>query len=276
MVDVYRQIIDRLSESKRVLLTTHVRPDGDAIGTTAALAMAMRKAGIDAEVLLLSHLPTKYAFIFNENKILHHDAEKGWPASLSMDRFDALLVADTGTWSQLPALRERIETWNKPKIVLDHHLTQENWADIKLVVSEAAAAGEIAAELIETWEIPIDSAMATALYVAIASDTGWFQFSNTRPFTHRLAATLMEKGVDTDRIYQHLYQNERAERVVLQCRAMQSLQLLAGGRLAVMHISRDDFTDTRTQAPDTENLINIPLQIRSVEVSLLITESPEP
>jgi phosphoesterase RecJ-like protein len=284
MSDVYRQIIEQLSGCKRVLVTTHVRPDGDAIGTTAALILAMRKAGIDAEALLLSHLPSKYAFVYQENAIVHHDVEKGWPGEPQgvegklnpfFNRFDALLVADTGTWSQLPGLRERIGGWDVPKIVLDHHLTQESWASLKLVISEAAAAGEIAAELIEQWDIPFDAGMATALYVAIASDTGWFQFANTRPFTHRLAATLIEKGVDTDRVYQLLHQNERAERIALQSRAMQSLELLADGRLAVMAIGKDDFAATKAHVPDTENLINIPLQIRTVEVSILLTEPPE-
>jgi phosphoesterase RecJ-like protein len=275
MIDTYRKIIDTLSRCKRVLVTTHVRPDGDAIGTSAALVLALRKVNIDAEVLLLSHLPTKYSFVFRENNIIHIDVENGWPDKFPFERFDALVIADTGTWSQLPGLKERIQNWRVPKIVLDHHLTQEEWADIKLVVSEAAAAAEVVAELIEQWEIPIDSAMATALYVAIASDTGWFQFSNTRPFTHRLAATLIEKGVDTDRIYQMLYQNERAERVVLQTRAMQSLELLAEGKLAVMRISKDDFAQTAARVPDTENLINVPLQIRTVEVCILVTEPPE-
>lgn len=275
MFDAYQQIIDQLSKCKRVLVTTHVRPDGDAIGTTGALVMAMRKAGVDAEVLLLSHLPSKYSFVFKDNGIIHHDAEKGWPQTLSFDRFDAFMVADTGTWSQLPGLKERISNWNVPKIVLDHHLTQEDWATSKLVVTEAAAAAEIAAELIAQWGIDIDPGMATALYVGITSDTGWFQFSNTRPYTHRLAAMLMEKGVDTDRIYQMLNQNERAERVALQTRAMQSLEILANGRLAVMRISKEDFTETHAHVPDTENVINIPLQIRTIEVSILVTDPPE-
>jgi phosphoesterase RecJ-like protein len=272
MTDQYQQIIDVLSRSKRVLVTTHVRPDGDALGTSAALVLAMKKKGIDAEVLLLSHLPTKYRFVFEETGIVHHDVEKGWPEHFPFEKFDCLLVADTGTWSQLPGVQERIARWNAPKIVLDHHLTQEDWADHKLVITEAAAAGEIAAELIELWDIPLDSNMATAVYLAIASDTGWFQFSNTRPYTLRLAATLMEAGVDTDRLYQLLYQNERAERVALQARAMQSLELLADGKLAVMTVRKKDFEETKAGVPDTENLINIPLQIRTVEVALLFTE----
>jgi phosphoesterase RecJ-like protein len=270
--DIYQRIIDTLASCKRVLITTHIRPDGDALGTCAAMVLGMRKVGIDSHVLLLSHLPHKYAFVFKEFAIPHTDVEKEWPADFDFTKFDALLVLDTGTWSQLPGLRERVANWNIPKIVVDHHLTQEDWATLKLVVTEAAAAGEIVAELLEQWEIPFDKQIATALFLAIASDTGWFQFSNTRPYTMRLAALLMEAGVDTDRMYQMLYQNERPERVALQTRAMQSLELLADGRLAVMTVRKSDFEETRANVPDTENLINIPLQIRTVEVAILITE----
>jgi phosphoesterase RecJ-like protein len=275
-MDAYAQVIEVLSKCRRVLLTTHVRPDGDALGSTAALAMALKKRNIDAQVLLLSHLPRKYAFIFTGNAIVHHDAETVWPATLSLDSFDAFVVVDTGTFSQLPGLKEKILAFDKPRLVIDHHLTQEDWADIPLVVKTAAAAGEIIAELLSRWAIPLDAPIATALFLAIASDTGWFQFSNTHPDTLRLAATLMEAGVDTDRLYQLLYQNERKERLALQTRALQSLELLSDARLAVMRLSKADFTETQAGVPDTENLINLPLQIATVEVSLLFTEPTTP
>src|SRR3954449_5421645 len=118
-MDSYQQVIDILSRCRRVLLTTHVRPDGDALGSTAALAMALKQKGIEAEVLLLSHLPRKYAFVFQENQIIFHDAEPGWPVGLSLDAFDAFVAVDTGTWSQLPGLRERVLAFSKPRIVID-------------------------------------------------------------------------------------------------------------------------------------------------------------
>jgi len=276
MPDAYQQIIETLSRSRRTLVTTHVRPDGDALGTAAAMVLALRKKHIDSEVLLLSHLPRKYSFIFQDNNIPFFDVEQSWPDPFPLDRFDTFLVVDTGTWSQLPGVRERVGNWSVPKLVLDHHLTQEDWADVKLVVTEAAAAGEIAAELLAQWDIKPDAPIAIALYLAIVSDTGWFQFSNTRPYTMRLAAMLMEAGVDTDRLYQCLYQNERAERVALQTRVMQSLELLMDGRLAVMRVTKQDFDETHANVPDTENVINLPLQIRTVEVSILVTEPREP
>ena len=272
MPDPRQQIIDTLSRSKRVLVTTHVRPDGDALGTAAAMVLGMRKAGVASEVLLLSHLPRKYSFVFQENDVPSRDAEQGWPADFSLDAFDALLVVDTGTWSQLPGLRERIENWNVPKLVLDHHLTQQDWADVKLVDTTAAAAGEIAADVLDAWKIPLDRPIASALFLAIASDTGWFQFSNTKPRTLRLAARLMEAGVETDRMYQALYQNERAERIALHTRGQQSLELLEGGRLAVITLRKKDFEETNASVLDTENLINVALQIRTVDVSMLVVE----
>jgi phosphoesterase RecJ-like protein len=271
-MDSYQEVISALAITKRVLITTHVRPDGDALGSAAALAMGLKQRQIDAHVLLLSHLPRKYAFVFQENSIQFYDAENGWPERLSLDEFDAFVAVDTGTWSQLPGLKEKVLAYAKPKLVIDHHLTQEDWADIKLVVKEAAAAAEIVAGLLARWEIAIDGKIASALFIGIASDTGWFQFSNTRPYTMRLAATLMEAGVDTDRLYQLLYQNERKERVTLQTRAMASLVLLKEGRLAVLRISKKDFEETGANVPDTENLINVPLQIATVEVSLLLIE----
>jgi phosphoesterase RecJ-like protein len=274
--DPYQKFIDALATRRRVLITTHVRPDGDALGSTAALSLGLRKIGIASEVLLLSHLPSKYAFIFQDYGVQSTDVEKGWPETFSLDKYDAVLVADTGTWSQLPGMKERMESYRGAKLVLDHHLTQESWADVKLVDTKAAAAAEIVGELLIRWDIEIDKPIATALYLGIVADTGWFQFSNTSPHTLRLAAKLMEAGVDTDQLYQYLYQNERAERIALQTRAMNSLELLADNRLAVMRVTKSDFAQTNAGVPSTENLINVPLQIATVQVSLMFVEPTEP
>jgi phosphoesterase RecJ-like protein len=274
--DSFGAIIDALATKKRVLVTTHVRPDGDALGSSVALILGLRAKGIDAELLVLSKLPRKYAFVVTDNAVVVHDADAGWPAALSdLSRFDALAVCDTGTWNQLPGLKDRVSGWRVPKLVIDHHLTQEDWATTKLVVTGAAAAAEVVGELLDRWGVPLTPAIGAALFLGLASDTGWFQFANTRPQTFRLAARLVEAGVDTDRMYQLLYQNEAAERFALQARAQQSLELLAGGRLAVMRVTASDFAETGGSVADTENVINLPLQIRAVQASILLTEPPE-
>jgi bifunctional oligoribonuclease and PAP phosphatase NrnA len=272
-------IIERLSDSQRVLITTHVRPDGDALGTSAAVHLALRSHGIASEVLLLSKLPTKYSFLMRDTGASHRAIDP--PASDAPPRewyeqFDTLFVVDTGTWSQLPTISDVMKSWKPAStLVMDHHQTQEPWGDVRWVDTTASAAGEMAFDLLRAWPgVTIDQAMAEALFVAITSDTGWFAFSNTSPRTLRACAELMEIGVDTDALYQRLFQNERPERLLLQVRAMRSLAFLAQGRVARMHITNADFAETRANVPDTENLVNIPLQVADVQVSVLLSEDP--
>ena len=243
---------------------------------TAAMVLGLRKKGIDAEVLLLSHLPTKYAFIYRENDIPHHDVETrlagGLRRSTGSTRSSCV---DTGTWSQLPGLKERIADWEVPKLVIDHHLTQEDWADVKLVVTEAAAAAEIVGRVARRVGRHDRQARSRRRFTSASSATPAGSSSPTPARTRmRLAARLMEAGVDTDRLYQLLYQNERAERVALQTRALQSLELLQDGRLAVMRMPQADFDETGANVPDTENLINVPLQIAHASRSRSSSPSP--
>lgn len=275
MTDPFDSMIAELSKAKRVLITTHVRPDGDALGTTAALQLALAKKSIAAEVLLLSPLPNKYSFLYNDFGVVYTALEAELPADFSLAKFDTLLVADTGTWSQLPGLRPHVEKFAGRKLVLDHHLTQEDWADFKLVKTTAAAATEIAAELIERWGVPMDANISTALFVGLVTDTGWFAFSSTSPHTHRLAARLQEHGVDADALYQRIYQSERAERLYVQSKALNTLKLVADGRIALMHLTREDLAATGGKVNDTEGLVNVPLQLKTVDVAVLLTDPPE-
>jgi phosphoesterase RecJ-like protein len=273
--DPYSTTLNWLSSKRNVLLATHVKPDGDALGSVTAMSLTLRKKGIQSRTLLFNPLPEKYASLFESNALSYFNVEKGWPADVDVNSFDAIVILDTGTWSQLPGLSDYLKPFRGPKLVIDHHLTQEDWADVKLVEPEAAAAGEIVAELMDAWGVAMDLSIATSLFVAIATDTGWFQFSNTRPATMRLAARLMEAGVNTDHLYRMAFQNERPQRLVLTSRAIQSLELLAGNRLAVMSLSKDDFQQTSADGSDTENLINFPMQVGSVEVSVLAIQPPE-
>ncbi|HEX8325480.1 MAG TPA: bifunctional oligoribonuclease/PAP phosphatase NrnA [Tepidisphaeraceae bacterium] len=272
----YATTITALSACKKILVTTHARPDGDALGSTAALVLGLKHKGIHADILLQPKSPNKYAFVYEDAGLTYTPADPVLPDSFSLAGYDAIVTVDTGTWSQLPGLRPHVEGFTGRKLVIDHHLTQEDWADIKLVDTTAGAACEIVAELLQQWHVPLDRRVGEALYVGLVSDTGWFQYSNPRPYALRLAATLLELGVDADRLYQRLYQSERPQRVLLQARAMQSLQLLANNRVAVMTIRRDDLLAVDATTNDTEGLINVPLAVRDVHVSVVLSEPLEP
>lgn len=266
-------MIEHLRTSRRVLIATHVHPDGDAVGSSAALAAGLGKVGIHADILLLSQLPPRLRFVYDLNQVRWFNASTGWPRDLVLDQYDTFVSVDTGTWSQLPGLEEKIASFTGKKLVIDHHLTQQDWADDKWVVTSAAAAAELVYELLQAWPIEVDAAIGLAIYTGLAGDTGWFEFSNTTPKTLRLAAQLMEQGVDVERVYRQLYQSERISRIRLMALVLSTMQIGCADRLAILTIRQEDLELAEADETDTENFINLPLQVQSVQVSVLIYES---
>lgn len=271
-------LLQRLERAKRVLITTHVKPDGDALGSTAALALALRSRGIATEQLLLSKLPAKYSFLYTEAGLGHLNADQtGWPDPAG---FDTLIVVDTGTFSQLPGLEKVIAGFEQSTgtgggvLIIDHHKTQEQWGSARLVDAGCSSACELVARTLRNWGVTLTREMGEALYVGLVSDTGWFQFSNTTASTLRLAADLLELGVDADRIYKRLYLSEKEGRLRLQTRVLSRMRLSEAGRVSVMTVRPEDFAETGAGLTETENLINLPLAIQSVEISILATQPP--
>ena len=193
--------------------------------------------------------------------------------SLIWTDFDALLVVDTGTWSQLPGLREQVERLDGPKLVVDHHLTQEDWADVKLVVTEAAAAGEIAAELLDLWQIELDRADRGR---AVPGDR---QRHRLVPVLQHAALHAAAGGAADGARRRHRPDvpaslPERAGRARGAADPGAAVAAAAAGWPAGGDAGeqRRISSETGANVADTENLINIPLQIRTVEVSLLFVE----
>ena len=268
----FQPAVELLSRARRVLVTTHVRPDGDALGSLTAISLALRSRGIDVTALLLSRLPNKYSFVTNSAglEVVVHDESASTPVPLA--GYDTLIVVDTGTWSQLPGLKQSFDAFKGQCLILDHHLTQEAWGTVRIADTSAAAAVEVVAELIDALNVPISKEIAGALYVGLVTDTGYFAFNSTRPATHRLAARILETGIDHNLIYQRIYQSESPRRLALQSRVMSSMQLHADNTLSVMTATTADFTATGGDVTDTEGVINWPLQIATVQVSALLTE----
>jgi phosphoesterase RecJ-like protein len=263
-----RAFADELRGLGSVLITTHVRPDGDALGTTAAMALALKRIGVEATCLTLSPGPEKLGFLYD-------GIPTAADAASGLAKVDGLLVCDTGTWSQLPGLQEPVEAFAGRKLVLDHHLTQQDWADRKLVDTTAGAAAEVAMRVIRAMGIEIDEPIATRLYAGMATDTGWFAYSNTSPRLMRLAADCVEAGASPDALYARLYRDERLARVRLFAKALSGLELHAEGRLAVLTLKGSDYHAAEAVVADGEDLINEPMKIRGVKASLLIGENPE-
>jgi phosphoesterase RecJ-like protein len=269
----FQNAVDLINKSNNILITTHTRPDGDACGCVAAMCEALAAIGKKVTPLLISPVPQWYEFLFTEKPaVLDEDIKFDELTAGRFGRFDLILIVDTNSRSQLPKFSYYLKQKNAPVLVFDHHETSDNLGDVELIDRDAAATGMIVLDLLKHASWPLTGNIAESLFVAIATDTGWFRFSNTNSRVYRASAELIDAGVKPTQIYDHLYLNFSYPRFRLMAGMLDKLELLVDGRFAVMQITRQDFEQTGAAYSDTEDLINECHRIDSVKVSALFIE----
>jgi phosphoesterase RecJ-like protein len=185
---------------QRFVLTTHVRPDGDGLGSMLALGDVLRRHGKTVQMTVASTLPPRYDFLDPEKHVCRFE-----PPGDAFRGADAAVVLDTGTWNQLGDFGNFLGTLAVSKVVIDHHLTQDDLGALQLVDTSAEATGRLIFEAITALGGPLTEYAAHCLFVALAMDTGWFRHSNTTPATFTLAARLQEAGARPTEAYIELF-----------------------------------------------------------------------
>lgn len=267
-----------------ILVCTHAKPDGDALGSALALLQTLRDLGHEVHGVLVPPVPAPLAHL--PGAAVFEVYAEGYTPAVEPER---IVIVDTGAWSQVGPLRALIEPRLDRTLIIDHHLSGGIAAADRYVDGGAAACAEIIAELVEllvhpsepggkrqtdtAGYKPLPPVVRDALFVGIASDTGWFRFSNTRPQTHELAARLIRMGTDNAALYQRLEQGERPEKLQLLCRAMSSLRLFPEHHAAVMVLRAKDFEETGALPEETERLIDLPQVVETIRVVVLVTEA---
>jgi len=260
-----------------IQVLTHAKPDGDAFGSLIALTGALQMIGKTTHPALVAPVPAPLADMPGAEHVTVVESEHETADGVLPDASLYILV-DTGAWSQIGPPSRHIEANLDRTLVIDHHLSGDIDAPYRYVDGDSAATAEIIAVLIDRLLADrggldaATAAMRDGLFVGIASDTGWFRFSSTRPQTHELAARLIRLGTDQAELYRQLEQMERPEKVALLTRALDSLQLLCDGRAALMTLRAEDFAETGAFEEETERVIDIPQQIGSVKVIVLLAE----
>ena len=268
----YQNAIDLINGAKNVLLTTHIRPDGDACGCVRALMEAVQNQGKQAQPLFMSPLAAWYEALFEKKPaILGNDVPLEKLAEVYRD-VDLVIIVDTDSRVQLPGFADWLDGCGKKILVIDHHISGDNLGHVELVDTVAAAAGEIVFDLIKFAGWKITSRIAESIFIALSTDTGWFKFGNTDSRIFHTAAELIDAGARPNVIYRLLYQSFTSARLYLMTRMLDHLQLHADGRIATQYILRKDFDETGATGPDTENLIDECQRIETVEVAALFTE----
>lgn len=277
-------IAARLKEAKSVVIVTHAKPDGDAIGSALAVARTLAHVGISAELALVAPVP-EWALAFIGSTPLTTLASGQSVTTLSGKPWDSpnpdnVVVVDTGSWSQLAELRPWLEARGESTLLIDHHLRGDAGVSAsRLIDSTCASCTEVLAPVCSALmgvesasRLPTD--VAEMLYLGLATDTGWFRYSSVTPRTLRLAADLIQAGVDHTALYRHIEQQDRAPRWRLLGRALQTLRFERHDRVAIMTLRPEDFSETGATQNDTGGFADMLLTVASVELSVVLVEQP--
>lgn len=261
-----------LESQDRILLTTHENPDGDGTGAMLGLAHYLKGRGKDVRIVVSPEVPD----------FLHFLDSEGWIETFEPEGRHQELAAWPGVWflvdasesRRLGKMYELFAASKAVKICLDHHLKDSPGGfDMEFTDATASASAELVYGLVAPRvSRPLPRPMANALYSGIVDDTGNFRFSNATSAIHRIAADLIEDGVEPARIYQQLYHQGRMAKMRLLARAFDTVSLQAEGRYARLSLSRADLADCEAIHDDMEGLVNKPLELQGVEVSALLYE----
>jgi bifunctional oligoribonuclease and PAP phosphatase NrnA len=260
-------VVQAIRDHDRFVVTSHDNPDGDALGSLLATHLALESLGKDSMMVLggTTLFPGEYAFLALEEHGLRRDAPPDTAAR-------ALVAVDCAQESRIvePTLVEAAAL----KIDIDHHHDNTRFGDVNLVVEDASSTAEVLADLFEELDVPLTPEIAQALYTALVTDTGRFQYSNTTPKALRLAARLVEAGADVSKVFAHVYESTPFPKLKLLARALERATPLVDGRVLVSELVRADFRDAGADEPYSEGIIDHLRSVEGAELVALIRELP--
>jgi len=264
-----RVLAAALKPGQRVCITTHVNPDGDGLGSEVGLVHLLRGQGINPIITNPTQTPPRFSFLFEDLPGVDHSAD----AVKELRRADLIVVLDISDLTRLGMLRDTVRESGVPVACVDHHVS----AGVlppgpRFVDPEAAATGELIFELARANGWPITLPAARALYVAILTDTGGFRFSNTRARTLRVAADLLETGVDAEEIYLEVYARAPEGRPRLFAEALQTLVVEPEYGLAWVTVPPGAIERLGVSSDDLDGVVEFPRQIEGIRMALLFRE----
>lgn len=264
----WRPFVELVKQHGSFVITSHMRPDCDAIGSELALAAALQSLGKQVRVVNGDGVPPHIAFIDPRNGV----AVLGRDIVAEDVKPDVFIVVDTSAWGQLGPMADVLRKSTAKKVVIDHHVSEDDLGAVTFKDSTAEATGRLILGTCDALGAPVTPDMATALFAAIATDTGWFRFSSVTPLTFAAIGRLVHSGANPTRIFTALYEQNTIQRLHLQGRILEGARSEFGGRLMLSATTKADLAETGAEATDTEDVINRLLGVTGVEVALLFLE----
>lgn len=260
---MFEKIAEIILKTEKLAVVTHASPDGDAVGSTMGLVIALRKLGKDVEILSKEPAPENLSY-------LPLFEEYGASDTLSSDR-ELLLALDCGNKDRLSMERDSFEEIDK--INIDHHVSNEMYGKLNYVDTKSASTAEIIFELVEALGMNLDQDIAKCLYTGIVSDTGSFRFPSTTAKTLRITASLLETGLDFSEIQRILFSTSEFKRIKLLGRALMTLESYMDGFVSIMNLEAIDFNILSISDRDSGDIVNYGLQPPEADVSILLKEA---
>lgn len=269
-MNIYWPPIRPIIEShQRFVISSHVRPDADAIGSEIGLARVLQALGKDVTIVNTSPTPANLAFLdpAGDVKQLGHGADLAQIAAAEVH-----FVVDTSSWQQLSDVGKAMRESAAMRVVIDHHVSADDLGAVEFKDTSSEATGSLIYELSQFLGIQLPTDAANALFAAIATDTGWFRFSAVTGRTMRIIGDLMERGASPSQIFRELYEQASLARMHLVGRALQRMTLLCDGELAYTSIPWSDFVEVGAVSSDTEDLVNECLKIAGTKAAFIAIE----
>lgn len=256
-----KEIVKLIDEAASIAILTHTSADGDALGSSFGLALALELAGKKVSVFLEEPVPKMLDFLPGQHLVSEH----------SKQAFDLAVCLDTSDMGRL-GKRAFIYSGAEKKITIDHHTTNNMEADGLWIDQKASATGEMIYHLVQALNIPVNRDIAICLYTAIVTDTGGFRYSNTNPESHKIAAVLLEKDIPFADIAKKVFDIVSHSKMSLMKKTLGNLTLYFDGKVAVSWLMNGDIMNVNAQTDDFEGLVNVGRNLEGVEVSLFLRE----
>jgi phosphoesterase RecJ-like protein len=263
--------VQLIREHRRFLLTTHVRPDCDALGSCLGMAGVLEHLGKHVRIVNGQATPPNLKFIDPDKRIQAIGVDLQ-PGELLADPFDLLMILDTSAWAQIGPMGDVVRSTKAKKVVLDHHESSDDLGAELFKDTKAEATGRLVVEAAGKLGVPITPSIARPLFAALATDTGWFRFGSTTSETFRVAAQLVDAGAAPCDLYHGLYETNTLARTKLIGRILARTEAEFDGKLVHTAALLEDFRATGALPTDTEDVINLTLQVGTALVAMIMVE----
>ena len=261
--------VEIIKAHQKFVLTSHIRPDCDALGSELGMAGVLEALGKDVVIVNGHSTPPNLAFIDPTQRIrtIGEDIQLE-----DLEDREVLMVLDTSAWAQLGPMGDVLKATSAKKIILDHHVSSDDLGAEPFKNTEAEATGRLVLEAAEQLSVQLTPEIATPLFAAVATDTGWYRFASAGSGTYRLAAKLIDAGASPPEIYGELYEQETLGRCRLRGVILSRLETELDGRLVHTYVLKEDFDKCGAVPQDTEDAINLSLAISGTEFAIILVE----